>query len=163
MIIIKTSRLLLREFIIEDAYDLYLLNNDEEVLRYTGDVPFLSIEEAKEFILRYDQYRKYRCGRLAMILTDTNEFLGWCGLKYVEHNGEYDLGFRLKKRFWNNGYATEAAQACLNYGFSELLLSCIIGRARKENTASINVLQKVGMRHVKEIEEKGNMIAVFSI
>lgn len=61
-----------------------------------------------------------------------------------------DLGFRFFQIYWGNGIATEAAKACLDYGFSELQLETIIGRALIENIASIKVLEKIGMKYWKE-------------
>jgi ribosomal-protein-alanine N-acetyltransferase len=82
-----------------------------------------------------------------MIRKGDNAFIGWCGLKYLESIQETDLGFRLHQRFWGQGFATEAAIACINFGFHELKLSEIVGRAMKENLASICVLEKCGMKY----------------
>jgi len=82
MKIISTPRLLLREMTPEDAGNLYYLNLDPEVIRYTGDPPFDSILDAEIFLNRYDHYQKYGFGRWAVIRKLDNAFLGWCGLKY---------------------------------------------------------------------------------
>lgn len=155
MITLTTPRLLMRQLVEEDAEELYILNSDPEVLRYTGDVPFASVEEARAFIRHYDQYALYRRGRLGLFLKDTGAFIGWCGLKYHPQNGETELGFRLKRAYWNQGYATEAARASLNYGFGDLQLVTIVGRVIKENTASIRVLEKIGMRYWKDFDFEG--------
>jgi [ribosomal protein S5]-alanine N-acetyltransferase len=155
MITLTTARLLLRQLMPDDARQLYLLNSDPEVLRYTGDLPYTSIEEARTFILRYNQYSLYQCGRLAMIEKETGWFIGWCGLKYRVFEDETELGYRLKKEFWNRGFATEAALACIRYGFQELKRSCIIGRVLKANKASIRVLEKIGMTYLKDFEFDG--------
>ena len=65
---------------------------------------------------------------------------------------EVDLGYRFFKKFWGQKIATESALACIEYGFNTLGLKRIIGRAMKENIASIKVLEKCGMHFVKEIE-----------
>lgn len=155
MITLTTPRLTLRQLIAEDAGELYILNSDPEVLRYTGDAPFASVDEAREFIRHYDQYTLYRRGRLGMFLKETGAFIGWCGLKYHPQTGETELGFRLKRAYWNQGYATEAALASLHYGFNELQLSTIMGRVIKENTASIRVLEKIGMQYWKDFDFEG--------
>ena len=93
-------------------------------------------------------------GRWAVIRKKDDAFLGWCGLKKHE-DGMVDLGFRLMKKYWNKGYATEAAKACVDHGFNTLGLKEIIGRAAQENMASINVLEKCGMDFWKEDECKG--------
>lgn len=149
--IIETERLLLREFDITDAQEMYLMNADPNVLLFTGDEPFKSITEVWQFILQYDQYKKHKMGRYTVLLKETNEYIGWCGLKYQEETGEVDLGYRFKKEKWGRGYATEAALACINYGFDKLKLKRIIGRALKENTTSIKILEKIGMHFEMEV------------
>ena len=152
--ILESHRLLLREFNISDAEKMFELNNDPDVLKYTGDIPFDSVQNAEEFIKKYNSYKVYGFGRWAVVLKDQEEFIGWCGLKRNEEN-YVDLGFRLFQKFWGNGYATEAAIACLSYGFNELEIPEIIGRASLDNPASIKVLKKIGMEFWKCDECEG--------
>lgn len=150
MITIETPRLYLREFMEEDAHWMYLLNNDEEVIRYTEDIPFSSEEEAAGLIHNYDQYTKYGFGRLTVLVKNTEAYAGWCGLKYDEADDEVNIGFRLLKSMWNKGYATEAAIACIDHEFRKLKTTRIIGRVLRENTASVKVLEKAGLHHWKD-------------
>lgn len=143
--IIETDRLLLREFILDDAEKFYQLNLNPNVIRYTGNTAFKSIDEAKSFLENYNDYKANGYGRWAVINKESNEFIGWCGLKYSELENETDIGFRFFEEEWNKGYATESAAACLKYGFDKLKLNRIIGRAMKENKASIKVLEKIGL------------------
>ena len=143
-IITTTPRLILRELTVQDAEDFFELNTNPNVLRYTGDSPFASIRQAATFLANYTHYSIHGFGRWAVIHTQTNTFLGWCGLKLHEE-GFVDLGFRLFEKEWGHGYATEAAQASLKYGFEHVGLDEIIGRASKQNKASINILHKLGM------------------
>ena len=143
--IIETDRLLLREFILDDAEKFYQLNLNPNVIKYTGNASFKSIEEAKSFLENYKDYKTNGYGRWAVINKESNEFIGWCGLKYGELKNETDIGFRFFEEEWNKGYATESAAACLKYGFEVLKLNRIIGRAMKENAASIKVLEKIGL------------------
>ena len=76
------------------------------------------------------------------------------GLKLNEQN-LVDLGFRFFRKEWNKGYATEAAHACLEYGFLELDLKEIIGRVARQNKASIKVLEKLSMDYWKNDSCKG--------
>lgn len=147
---IETARLILREHTIDDAENAYYLNLDPEVVKYTGDESFKSIDEARNFLGNYTHYEKYGFGRWAVIDKITHEYLGWCGLKYTPELDEFDIGFRFMKKYWNKGYATEAAQACLEIGFNQFGMKVIVGRAMKENIASIKVLQKVGLTYVNE-------------
>ncbi|HEX6892555.1 MAG TPA: GNAT family N-acetyltransferase [Chryseolinea sp.] len=153
----------MREFREEDAIGMYELNNDPDVIRYTGDDPFASVESALDFIRKYHAYEETGCGRLTVLLKGSMEYAGWCGLKYDPASLETDLGFRLVKQFWNKGYATEASLRCLEFGFMELKLDKIIGRAMQENKASINVLKKVGMTFEKEFEAHGGICVQYCI
>ena len=162
-ITLETTRLLMREFREEDAEGMYELNNDPDVVRYTGDPAFVSIEATRDFIRKYDAYEKFGRGRLTLLLKDTSEYVGWCGLKYDTISSETDLGFRLLKKFWNKGYATEASLRCLEHGFTDLKIEKIVGRAMQENTASIKVLKKVGMIFEKEFEAHGGVCVQYCI
>lgn len=139
----ESRRLGYREFTPDDANILFRLNADPEVIRYTGDPPFADEGEARAFVLNYDQYRLYGHGRWIVADKDKNEVLGWCGLK--NEDGVIDLGYRFFRSAWGKGYATEAAQSCIDFGFSTLEMPRITGRVMPENAASCRVLEKVGM------------------
>lgn len=149
MKILETPRLYLREMTSEDAESAYLLNLDPEVIQYTGDDPFESIEEAREFLEKYESYKKYGFGRWAVILKETDEYLGWCGLKYTPELDEFDIGYRLMKKFWGKGYATEAAEVCLKLGFEQFNMKTIVGRVMPANSASLRVLEKIGLTYLE--------------
>ncbi|MFK7749933.1 MAG: GNAT family N-acetyltransferase [Kordia sp.] len=161
--ILETKRCYLRELTIDDATSFYRLNLDEEVLQYTGDIAFESINHAKTFLENYDQYEKYGVGRWAVIHKETNEFLGWCGLKPTTTAYEYDIGFRFFKKYWNQGYATETAKACIEYGFNTLQIGRIIGRAMKANIASVKVLEKIDLGYERDFDFDGNPGVIHSI
>ncbi len=148
--ILQTPRLLLRELSVDDAEDFYELNQNPNVVKYTGDAPFESVSAAEDFLKNYNDYKRNGYGRWAVIEKDSGEFLGWCGLKF--DGKETDIGFRFFEKHWNKGYATESAKACLEYGFTELNLNEIVGRAMKENIGSVKVLEKIGMKFIKEME-----------
>ena len=149
-IILETERLYLREFIDSDGSHFFHLNNNPEVLKFTGNDPFKSIDEANDFMRNYSDYEKNGFGRWAVCLKATDEFLGWCGLKFENDENQTDLGFRFYKNNWGKGYATEAAIACVEYGFMTLKLKKIIGRAYAVNKASIKVLEKCKFKFEKE-------------
>lgn len=149
----ETERLRLREFNFDDAANLYQLNLDPDVIRYTGDPPFESVETARLFIYNYKDYKLNGYGRWAIELKSDGSFIGWSGLKLNEFN-DVDLGYRLHKSAWGKGYATEAANACIKYGFEKLGHPRIIARVAKENPASIRVIEKLGLIFYKEGECK---------
>jgi ribosomal-protein-alanine N-acetyltransferase len=163
MNILETHRLILRELVINDAADFFDLNLDPEVLKYTGDTAFDSIEDAEKFLRNYDHYSKYGFGRWAMIKKNNEEFLGWCGLKYTSDTEEYDIGYRLFKRNWNAGYATEAAKACLGIGFNRFGIKRIVGRAMKDNVSSIHVLEKLGFSFLRKMDFDRQQGVVYKI
>lgn len=154
--IIITERLYLRELNVADYKYFYNLNLDTDVLKYTGDEPFINLEDAKKFLKNYKSYKKYGFGRWAVITTKDDRFLGWCGIKFTENLNEYDIGFRFFKKYWGNGFATESAKSCIEYGINNLKINEIVGRAMKENKASIRVLEKIGLEYNKDIDFDGN-------
>jgi len=160
--ILKTPRLYLREFTMADAQLLIDLNSDPEVTRFTGDGPVDAAEAErvlKEVIL--PQYAN-KIGRWAVHLNSSGEFIGWCGLKYIESLDEIDLGYRFFKEHWGKGYATESAKAVMDYGLNALRLKQIVGRAAVDNHNSIAVLQKVGLHFKEKGFEHGEEIVKYT-
>jgi len=150
-VVFGTDRLILRRFAKDDAPLLYELNLDPEVIRYTHD-PMTDVDQAKKVLSEviFPQYVLYGHGRWAVHLRSNLEFIGWSGLKHHPETNEIDLGYRFMKKFWGNGYATEAALACIEYGFLGLSVQRIVGRALPVNLASIKVLEKCGMKYLQE-------------
>ena len=151
-IITTSSRLFFREFVIDDALHFFNLNNDPIVIKYTGDPVFNSVSEAESFIINYSAYKDYGYGRWAVCLKESQEFLGFCGLKYHPDKDITEVGYRFFKNQWNKGYATESALACLAYGFSMLKLKEIYAHVHIKNYASQRVLEKCGLHFVKEFK-----------
>lgn len=148
--ITETERLILRKMETSDAPFFFDLNSNPNVTKHTGDSAFKNIEEA-EAIAQYviSQYENFGFGRWVVIEKETSMPIGWCGLKYHEDLKVVDLGYRFLENKWGKGYATESAVDSLNYGFNNLNLTKIIGRASVDNPASINIFKKLGMRFVK--------------
>ena len=150
-IIFQTPRLILRQITIEDAPLILGLNRDPEIVKYVHEPTLKTVEQAEKIIVDIilPQY-KNNLGRWAIITKDNDEFIGWCGLKYRPELDEIDLGYRLMQKAWGKGFATEAAEETLEYGFNTLNLNLITGRAHVENLASIKVLEKIGMDYIGE-------------
>lgn len=161
-LVFETQRLLFRLFRMEDAALIYTLNLDPEVTRFTHD-PIKDIEQAAEVLEKtiLPQYALYNHGRWAVHIKITGEFIGWCGLKYRAELNEIDLGYRFMKQFWGKGYATEAADASIRYGFEKLNLNRIVGRAELGNTGSIRVLEKCGMTYIGNEEVDGYPVRTY--
>lgn len=152
--IFETSRLILRELNIQDATEMFLLDSNPEVHRYLGNKPIKTIEESLKIIeFVQAQYKNYGIGRWAVIHKETNEFIGWSGIKYnpTTTNGVsnyYDLGYRFRQEFWGNGYALESAKACLKFGFDILQLPALYAAAHQSNIASNKILNKIGFKNI---------------
>ncbi len=159
----ETERLLLREFEIEDAKYLFLMNEDWDCIKYTGDKAFENLEEAEHLIKNYGHYQKYGFGRWTVLDKISGEFLGWCGLKYDEDLHEFDLGYRFLKKHWGKGYATESSKFCIYLGFTKFGMKEIVGRVMKENTASVKVLGNVGMTYKETRIKNGVAWLIYTI
>lgn len=156
---LQTPRLYLREFTLADVQLLYNMHQDPAIIRYTGDpLPWDSLAQTEKVLVDIilPQY-KNGIGRWAVHLKETNEFIGWCGLKQVDD--EIDLGYRYIRKYWGNGYATEAAQAVLNLGIQQQLPN-MVGCADLENIASVKILEKIGLKFLKYYTEEDGSLSV---
>ena len=161
--IVETERLYLRKFMLKDASALFKLNNNPNVLEYTGDVPFKNISEAENFIKNYTHYDTYNMGRWAVCEKRQGELIGWCGLKYHPNNDFIDLGYRFFEKHWNQGYATEASKGVLSYAFNKLRIQNIYAYVDKRNKASISVAKKTGLHFYQEKIHEGRLTQIFHI
>ena len=150
-IIFQTPRLILRQFTEADAPLILSLNSNPEIVKYVHEPTLKTVEQAEKVLqdIILPQY-KNNLGRWAIHTTDNINFIGWCGLKYRPGLDEIELGYRLMQKAWGKGFATEAAQHSLDFGFKTLNLELITGRAHIENIASIKVLEKIGMDFIAE-------------
>jgi RimJ/RimL family protein N-acetyltransferase len=164
MILLQTDRLLLRLMTEADAEQLIRLGQNPNVTHYLPDTPPATVEEAVRQLrtVIFPQYAR-RIGRWAVIRKDTGAFLGWCGLKYYADVNEYDLGYRYFEEHWGQGYATEAAQAVLQYGIEQLRGARIVGKATVGNVASRRVLEKIGLMFESYVREACGEVAVYAL
>jgi len=146
---LTTDRLILREFVAEDWSSVRAYQSDPRYLR------FYQWEERSEADVRafvrmfigFQQETPRRKFQLAIILPESGELIGNCGIRVRDPVARAaDIGYELDPRFWDCGYATEAARAMLAYGFGPLGLHRITAECLAENTASAHVLEKIGMR-----------------
>ncbi len=163
--IVETKRLGMRPYHPDDAEPFLAMYNDPAVMRYlTGETTPSSVEEMRQRIVDYPDYKKHGFGRWSCILKETGQFIGFSGLKFLEDfHGEVDLGYRFFPKFWGQGIATESGIASLQYGFEVLKLKRIIGMAIPENKASIRVLEKCGMSFEKNDDYDGTDVVVYAI
>lgn len=149
--IIETERLILRPFKNTDVEAVLEFNSHPEVVRYTGEKPLKSLEEAQSVIntIWHRDYSVQGYGRFAVVYKPDNKVIGFSGLKWESDIGETDIGYRFLPQYWGKGIATESCLPLLDYGYRELGLHRIVGLAYPENIASCKVLEKIGMQHYK--------------
>lgn len=163
-IVFETPRLYLRQMAEEDASLVLQLNSDREVLKYVHETLLENEENAKEIIrnIIIPQY-KNNLGRWAVYSKNNSEFIGWCGLKYIAETQKIDLGYRFLKSFWGKGFATEAARYTLKHGFGNLKIPTIHASAHIDNFASIRVLEKLGMKFIKNEFVDEDLVKTYEI
>ena len=160
-LILETNRLILRELKFSDADAFFAMDNNPNVHTYLWNKPVQKIEETTEIIAFVrKQYIDNGIGRFAMISKETDEFMGWAGLKYnteVVNNkvNFYDIGYRLDERFWGKGYASEATFIWLHYAFETMKIKTMEASAHTNNMASNRILQKIGMHMTEQYLENG--------
>ena len=146
---IETDRLILRPFVPDDAAAFQRLNADPLVRRYTYDSPMETLDDARRVLTEAPlaDYAKHGYGRVACVLKDTGELIGFSGLKYLSDMGETDIGYRFLRAHWGKGYATESARPMMDYGRNVLRLERIIGLVDPDNAGSVHVLEKLGLKY----------------
>jgi ribosomal-protein-alanine N-acetyltransferase len=159
---LTTARLELRPVQADDLDDLAALYADPEVMRYIGTgQPRTRADSATRLEIMLDHWRQHGFGFFTV--RQRGEFIGRCGLQRLGDTGAIELGYTLAKRFWGQGYATEAARACVDYAFGPVGLHTIVAIARPANLASRHVLEKLGMRLVKMTEWDGGPVAWYEL
>ncbi|MDB2476061.1 GNAT family N-acetyltransferase [Paracoccaceae bacterium] len=151
---LKTKRLTINHLCLDDLLDLHRMDTDLRVRHYI-DGKASSLEKTKEYLAEnIISYRQNGYGRYAIRNTDTNEFLGICGL---------DFGYRFLPGCWGKGIATEAASIVLEKGISDNLREQVVGIVLPENKASIKVLCKVGFKWKENLELYGFNVEKYSL
>ncbi len=161
----ESKRLLVREISEKDQDDLYQILGDPEVMKFSVHGP-----DTREGILKFIEVTKKRYDRdgvaqWAVIEKATGNFIGECGISVQTIDGvkEYEIGYRFARPYWGQGYATEAAIACRDYGISTLGLNRFISIIESENERSIRVAEKVGMTLEKESSFHNIPVRIYSL
>ena len=144
--ILETPRLLLREMTTSDLPAICRVLQDEKTM-YAYEHAF-SDEEAQAWL--NNQLRRYRedgFGLWAVVLKESGEIIGQCGITLQDVNGEWvpEVGYLFERAYWHQGFATEAAIACKEYAFSVLGVDTVYSIIRDNNIASQNVAKRNGM------------------
>jgi ribosomal-protein-alanine N-acetyltransferase len=144
--LLETERLLMRPVSDDDLEDVVALYGDPDVMRYIGVRGALTREQTWERVaFMVDHWRRHGFGMWALRLKDGGAFVGRCGLRYMDNSTEIELGYTLARAYWGRGLATEASRAVVRYFFRVLKLPRLVAIADPANTASVNVMKKLGM------------------
>jgi [ribosomal protein S5]-alanine N-acetyltransferase len=161
--ITKTERLIIREIDFLDEAGMFEMDADPEVHLYIENNPVKTIDQTRDIIKAIkNQYLENGIARWAVVDRDTNEFLGWCGLRFFKetinnHKDFYELGYRFKRKHWGKGYATESCRPIIEYGFANLGIETIYSITDINNTGSKNVLKKLGFKNTGVFEQDGKL------
>ena len=150
--ILETKRLVLREMEQSDFSALCTILQDKDVM-YAYEHAFSDKEVQDWLDNQINRYNKDGFGLWLVIIKDTDEVIGQCGLT-MQNIGDRDVvevGYLFAKKFWHNGYATEAAVACKKYAFDKLGVEEVFSIIRDTNIASQNVAKRNGMTRKSSI------------
>jgi RimJ/RimL family protein N-acetyltransferase len=159
-IILETPRLIMRQFTADDVDNLFDLNSDPEVMRYLtgGKATPREVIRDETIPFHLNVYGRFdRLGTWAAESTATGEFLGWFHFRAGPGADvtNVDLGYRLRRSAWNQGYATEGSRALISMGFTGLGVERVFGHTMTVNTASRRVLEKCGLTLVRTTAYEG--------
>ncbi len=144
---LETKRLVLREMRPEDTGAIFALYGDAEVMRYRDVLAFTRLEEAQHFLeqmrSRSQQGEEMHWG---ITLKGEDQLVGSCGYSWHLGRPFGAIGYDLARRYWKQGIMTEAIQALLHFGFVVRNLHRVEARVRRENEASMRLLQRLGFQ-----------------
>jgi len=160
--VLQTDRLILRPFRQDDVDRMSELMANRDFMRFSTGI--YSREQTATFLNKLIGWDDSGIPSLfAVTLPPTETLLGYCGFYHPEGFDDTEIGYRLDPRFWNKGYATEAARAVRNCGFSKWKLNKLISLIHPENVPSRRVAEKNGMTLERETTFKGFPTQVFAI
>jgi ribosomal-protein-alanine N-acetyltransferase len=158
MIILETTRLILRHQVLDDLEDLWALYSNPNITKYIPDAPRTRAEAQEELEWNMHGHPKHpELGLWATMHKESGKFVGRCGLLpwTIEEQHEVEVAYTIVEDFWGQGLGSEAAQGILEYGFEELNLSRLICLIDPDNIASQKVAEKIGMMLEKKVDGIG--------
>jgi ribosomal-protein-alanine N-acetyltransferase len=155
--ILTSERLVLRDFVDADWPAVLAYQQNPLYLRYyewTDRTPEAVREFVRIFLLQQAQLPRTKF-QLAVTLNPTGQLIGNCGIRMEAAEArEADIGYEFDPRFWGHGFATEAAETIVEFGFSQLHLHRVWSWCVADNLGSARVLEKLGMRQEGRLREK---------
>lgn len=147
--VIETDRLVLRTWKESDIEPFYAINQDDKVFEFLINRMTAIEEVQKAFIARNTMFTEKGYCRFAAELKSTGQLIGLIGISDVSFQAHFTpavgIGWRLGSQYWRNGYATEGAQAVIDYAFKVVGLDEIVGFTTPTNHKSIRIMEKLGM------------------
>lgn len=163
MIQIVTERLHLVPFTLEVAEHFYSIYGDPDVMKFMG-AGAKSRSETDESVARKTRHwREHGYGLFCVYERRSNSVIGHAGLGYLPQVNSIELAYLVDKAFWNQGLATEAARACIVFGFEKLRLSEIISISLRINTASVRIMKKSGLQESAPLSVWGKTFECYRI
>jgi [ribosomal protein S5]-alanine N-acetyltransferase len=160
---LETKRLILRPMSETDLDSLFKIFTDPNVMAAFNH-PLFTHEQMQRWLNRnLDHQNEFGYGLFSVILKETGDLIGDCGLEQMEDQGAAELGYDFRSDFWNQGYATEAACAVRDFSFDILQLPRLVSLIRVGNLPSKRVAEKVGMTLAEEITRYGNQYWKYSL
>ena len=147
---LETKRLILRPMLESDFEALLLIFTDPKVMAAFDHPPFTREQMGHWLKRNLNHQNEFGYGLFSVLLKETGELIGDCGLEMMEDMGAAELGYDFRSDFWNQGFATEAATAVKDYAFNTLRLPQLISLIRLGNLSSRRVAEKVGMTVLEE-------------
>ena len=156
---IETERLILRDFVPNDWHRVLEYQTDPLYLRYyewtVEDRTPESVQEFVGWFLNNEKEVPRIRFQLAVTLKSNNQLIGNCGFRMDKANAlEGDVGYELDPKYWNHGYATEAAHAMVDFGFTAFNVHRVWSWCIADNVGSAHVLEKLGMKLEGCLREK---------
>jgi len=145
---LKTERLLLRPFVLEDEDSVFRICSEKEIAANTRSIPHpYPREQAAHWIKQHSElWSTGKAAIFAICLHETEALVGAVGLEINSGDQNAELGYWIDKETWGRGYCTEAAAEVLRFGFGVLSLHRIHAHHITSNPASGRVLEKIGMK-----------------
>ena len=161
---IKTARLRLRPFTLEDVDDFHRLLIEPDVRKYLCDDQVLSREQAASFIDgSLASFETHGFGLWAVLPHQEDSLIGFCGYWFFYDPPELQLMYGIAPDHWGKGLATEVARVMIQYGFEEYSFDRIITNADAPNLASLRVMEKAGMTFEKRVCINGLDLVYYAI
>ena len=147
----STAHLHFRPFTLDDAPFILRLLNEPSFLQHIGDKGVRDLEGARGYLANgpLAGYARHGHGLMAVVLKETGEPIGMCGLLKRDNLDHPDLGYAFLPAFWSKGYAREAAAVTLENGAKTLGFRTILAIVSQGNAASIRLLEKLGFAFVR--------------